>query len=438
MTNPHQTEPTNIDIRRASVPVIEAFRRGDHVAAARLLEIRRAVERPVVQEALDRYVFAGARRDLDAAEHCSVLQAEPDLSGTLERLRQAGLPPRMPVYDPVPGAPNELEGLTSAQKYDVYASIALTRGTQRAQDALDANESIIIGMRKETSTAASMGPMTQRGTGVYDDQIVVLRQDADGNRHFFAAARASTEPTAQYDHHASPRRRTEDGPFQDVGWRRSEGIDVDGDQLLDLGRLAIGTVEMRRTTHERGSNARPTEAFRPSPEQLGSGRREGGVQRDTNGDSYFNEHDIHGLQPLNATFKIHIGSGQNTDSAGCQTIHPADYQQFIDAAHANPEQTRWQYVLTDTAEPPIQELDHAIDDAAAVPPQASVATPHADRAIAAALAGDSDALDRLSREFVQSTEAGQMMQMSEQLMQQPALQQDPVQARASHQDPARQ
>ena len=116
MTNPHQTQPTNIDIRETSERVIEASRGGDHVAAARLLESRRTRERPVLQETLDRYVFTGARSDLDASKHCSMLQEDPELSGPLKRLRQAGLPPRMPVYDALPGSPIELEGLTSAQK----------------------------------------------------------------------------------------------------------------------------------------------------------------------------------------------------------------------------------------------------------------------------------------------------------------------------------
>src|SRR5690606_4517239 len=74
----------------------------------------------------------------------------------------------------------------------------------------------------------------------------------------------------------------------------------------------------------------------------------GMVQRDTNADGYFTAVDPHGAQDLNPTFKIHSGSRNNTDSAGCQTIHPDDYRAFIDAAQSNPRQTRWQYVLTST------------------------------------------------------------------------------------------
>ncbi len=110
----------------------------------------------------------------------------------------------MPEYSQVADQPNELVGLTEAQKYDVYASMVETRGNQNARDALGTQDSVLLGLRKETSTLASMDSNGQRGTGVYDDQIAVLRKDANGGRHWYMADRASTEPTAQYDRHAEP------------------------------------------------------------------------------------------------------------------------------------------------------------------------------------------------------------------------------------------
>lgn len=63
MTNPHSTNATDIDIRAAADRVIAQMRQGRHDQALRLLETERESERPVVQEALDRYVSARARAD---------------------------------------------------------------------------------------------------------------------------------------------------------------------------------------------------------------------------------------------------------------------------------------------------------------------------------------------------------------------------------------
>lgn len=57
MTNPHPVTPTDIDIRAAADRVIAQLQQGRHAEALRLLERERAEERPVVQEALDRYVW---------------------------------------------------------------------------------------------------------------------------------------------------------------------------------------------------------------------------------------------------------------------------------------------------------------------------------------------------------------------------------------------
>lgn len=204
MTNPHPTIETDIDIRMAADRVIEHLRQGRYEAAFQVLDRERADERRVVQESLDRYVVAGARTELDQARRVAAPEAIP----VLERLHQAAGPPRMPEYNHRDAnSPNELVGLTQEQKYDVYASIVETRGNQAAFNALRNEQSVILGLRKETSTVRSMDDPRipgvedrelRRGTGVYDDHIVVLRKDRDGNRHWFLADRASTEPTAQY------------------------------------------------------------------------------------------------------------------------------------------------------------------------------------------------------------------------------------------------
>lgn len=60
MTNPHIADKTDIDIRASADRVIKGLQQGRQAEALRLLEQERQGERPVVQEALDRYVAAGA------------------------------------------------------------------------------------------------------------------------------------------------------------------------------------------------------------------------------------------------------------------------------------------------------------------------------------------------------------------------------------------
>ena len=421
MTNPHSTNATDIDIRAAADRVIAQMRQGQHDQALRLLETEGEGERPVVQEGLDRYVSAGGGDQVNDLRRSGALRAS-ELEPVLERLQQAVQPPRIPEYNGREvNEPNELVGLTSAQKFDVYASIVETRGNQAASDALRNEESVLLGLRKETSTLASMGDRELRGTGVYDDQIVVLRKQANGERHVFIADRASTEPTAQYDERAEPGPARMQTPYANVAWRRSEGEDVNRDGMSDMGRLAEGTIEMATAEHANPRLARTMDAFRPSPEQLTPPRDANRVQRDSNGDGWFTENDINGLQNLNPSFKIHSGSRANTDSAGCQTIHSEDYLGFNNAARANPQQTRWQYVLTSTegglfhdvnrgreqgrgAEERQPNLDAPAENPRGQqPPQAgSFNDPAIDRYLAAVMSGDSASADRAAIEFARS------------------------------------
>lgn len=363
MTNPHPATPTNIDIRAMADQVIAQLRMGRHADAIRLLETARDNERPVVQEALDRYVAVEARDVVGRLGRPGAVEAE--ILPVVERLQAATKAPRMPAHNRSPGEPNEFVGLTGAQSYDVYASIVEARGDQSARDALALDHhSVLLGLRRENPTMASGDGRGRAGTGVYDDRIVVLTRADDGERSVFIADRASTEPTAQYSHHAgSNGTRPLSGPggreetrllapspgYEGVTRpRKIEGEDVDGDSMRDLGRLAEGTVEMVVAEHPNPRSVGMSDAFRPSRTYLDSDRSAGMVQRDTNADGYFTAADPHGIQDLNPSFKIHSGSRNNTDSAGCQTIHPDDYRGFINAARINPGQTRWQYVLTAT------------------------------------------------------------------------------------------
>src|SRR5690606_15922351 len=245
--------------------------------------------------------------------------------------------------------------------------------------------------------------------------------------------RASTEPTAQYSHQAGSdgtrpfgdrdferRQIAPPAGYENVGWRRIQGEDVNGDTMRDLGRLAEGTIEMQLARHNNPAAVRTDTAFRPSPEQLQPERIGDMVQRDTNGDGFFTAADPEGLQRLNATFKIHSGSRRNTDSAGCQTIHPDDYRAFINAAQSNPRQTRWQYVLTSTQGGLFHNVEVGREPAPAAPPQAPrpapaerpmdhrgdisqpsgpFEDPGLNRYYAAVLAGDSAMADRIAFGF---------------------------------------
>ncbi len=278
---------------------------------------------------------------------------------------------RMPANTYGDAANSELQNLTDTQRHDVYASIVATRGNDAARNALTNGDRVILGLRQEDSTLATGqtgnahlpradDPATrtvdesQRGTGIYNDRLVVLWENADGTRGVHETLRASTEPTAQYDAHYASNRS--------VPYRRAEGEDVNRDRTSDMGRLAPGTIEMKEATH--GDDGH--DAFRPTRNAVAAGADM--VQRDTNGDGRFDGADVNGVQDLNDTFKIHRGSRNNTDSAGCQTIHPDEYRPFVDAVSRNAgDNPTWQYVLTNTTPSDTPVVDRAAPMPATAP-----------------------------------------------------------------------
>lgn len=450
MTNPHSIAPTGVDIRTTSDQIIDQLQQGQAADALRALERARGPERPVVQEAIDRYVAAGARNELETLRRGGIDHRPGEDNAALRRLERALEAPRLPDYSHEINAPNELVGLSEAQKYDVYASVVETRGSQEAYAALrQRGHSVLLGLRQENSAAASMGDARSAGTGIYDDHIVVLTRTADGVRGATIANRANTEPTAQYAHHAGSdgnrrfsgigvdreTRRIEPSPEYEgvTRVRKIEGEDVNDDTMWDLGRLTEGTFEMQSARHRNPRAVGTDDAFRPSPEQMSSGRHIGLVQRDTNGDGYFTVADINGVQNLNESFKFHSGSRTNTDSAGCQTIHPDDYRAFNAAARANPQQTRWQYVLTSTQNGLFRNVVNGTEEAHA-PREARPAEgarrqddlqgsnqarpgpfnePTMDRYYAAVLEGDSESADRIAQTFAQSLEGQRLSEQGE-------------------------
>ncbi|WJI17320.1 hypothetical protein MWN52_08815 [Pseudoxanthomonas winnipegensis] len=323
-----------MDISASADEVVALLQQGQaRQAAARLTELRQD-QATVVQESLDRYVAARAREQLNDLRHPGAAAAADSATvrPMLDSLAEADRPPRMPARD-------ETSALSQAQQHDVYGSIVAVRGDSAARDAMSTTDRVILGLRREDRTTE------KNGQGVYNDRIVVLWTDDHGGKHAREYNDATTEPTAQYDGHAKTIPASPG--FGNVTTRtKTEGDDVNGDRVRDMGRLADGTTEMRATTHP--YRGHPDEfALRPSSAALTAGANR--VERDSNGDGWFDARDTHGVQDLNDTFKIHRGSSRNTDSAGCQTIGGGRYDDFVQTVRATPGQDRWQYVLTSVA-----------------------------------------------------------------------------------------
>lgn len=352
-----------LDIDASAREVADLLNRGQTRQAVKRLDALRQGQDLVVQESLDRFVAVRARERLAVLEAPgAIAMGDVERVGaTMERLRGATSAPRFPAND-------ETHDISQAQMHDVYASVVASRGNHTARESLDRNnERVILGLRNDTKTTHNFG------RGNYDDRLVVVWKDSHGTRHAREFNRANTEPSAQYDHHAGSdgTRRFADGGhaprlggspgYEGVLHRKIEGDDANRDGVRDLGRLGEGTTEMLATTHPRYSGGRQIGnefALRPSAAAVTAGG--GRVQRDTNADGWFTAADLNGVQDLNNTFKIHRGSGRdNTDSAGCQTISGAQYDDFIAEVRRNPQQDRWQYVLTsvDVGQQPQQRRD---------------------------------------------------------------------------------
>ena len=360
------------------VTLLEARRMAE---ALPVLEQHRQGQPEVLQDALDRLVVADARTHLMQVGVQERDAMTPTSQASLTRLQSASGQPRFPVEVATPDNryADGLTNLTDAQEFNVYASIVKVRGNDAARAALEnPGERVILGLRRESSTLSAVDDLRTParegfglGTGEYDDRVIVLWKDRAGNGHVHVVENANTEPSAQYDHHsgsdgtrrfrsgAVEARREASAGFEGVKLRKIEGEDVNNDGVNDLGRLAEGTIEMQRATHPSGRGAPPHAAFRPTPQAVIAGGL--GVQRDTNGDGWFTATDINGIQELNNSFKFHRGGPYNTDSAGCQTIPPRHYDAFIQAAHGNPTQTRWQYVLTSATPGMFREVQVEIE-----------------------------------------------------------------------------
>lgn len=201
---------------------------------------------------------------------------------------------------PATGALPSTEGMSQAQKYELYAGYVNAYGDAQAKADLAAGRQVILGLRVDTAVGANAGK------GAYDDRIVVLQSGEHGGkvREFSAA----TEPSSQYD-----------GRY---------GGDADGDGRKELGRIAEGTVTFSKSHSDRlGDVLRPTQAH--------------DIVRDTNHDGRIGARDKT-VTSTDGSFLFHAGGNINTGSAGCQTMKPGDFQSFWNGLG---DQSRFNYVL---------------------------------------------------------------------------------------------
>lgn len=155
---------------------------------------------------------------------------------------------------------------------------------------------------------------------------------------------ACTEPGAQYSQRAAPAGagKRMDSRYADVAYRKSDGFDINRDGIKDAGRLAEGTYRY----FERRDQFLGARAFQMRTIPV--------VERDTNGDGWFNRADPSRFDPAGAGTSMYIHRGgsddtsqSNTWSGGCQTIPQNVYQEFL-AAVGNA--SAFYYVLVNTAD----------------------------------------------------------------------------------------
>ncbi len=199
-------------------------------------------------------------------------------------------------------------GQTSGLSGQRYADIIAQNGDRQAQADLAAGRPVVVALRNPTNTRAN------GGNGVYDDTIAVVQRQRDGS-YTVREFRGNTDPSAQYAYNG----------------RKPMGRDVNGDGRVDQGRLQAGSYRFRPDGQFLGN-----QSFRATRTQI--------VERDTNQDGIFDSRDGNRIDRSGAgtSMLIHQGGGNNTWSAGCQTMAPGDFNQFVNLVGG---QREFSYVL---------------------------------------------------------------------------------------------
>ncbi len=190
--------------------------------------------------------------------------------------------PLQPAPARGPVALQNTSRMTEGQKYDYYKGL-IEDGGGRFNNGT--NKRNLLALRTETNTH------TNGGRGVYDDKMVMVWKDSQGNKRVREYT-ANTEPSAQYE--------------------GRQGTDVNGDGRRDLGRVPAGYYEYSRSRSSRfGDILRPTNTIN--------------AERDTNHDGFFRDGRF-GDSGYSMLF--HKGGNTNTGSAGCQTFSSSEWSRF--------------------------------------------------------------------------------------------------------------
>jgi hypothetical protein len=181
--------------------------------------------------------------------------------------------------------------MTEAQKYDHYQRLTTMSGGKFNTTKGVPN---ILSIRTPTD-------MKVNKKGVYDDRTAVSYIDGGGNKRVREFA-SNTEPAARY--------------------QGREGEDVNRDGRKDLGRMMPGYYEYK---YEKG-NPRHGDVLRPTQDMI--------VARDTNQDGWFNDNQFGNAR---TSMLFHKGNRNDTASAGCQTMRPDDFKQFMETLNLGGE-----------------------------------------------------------------------------------------------------
>lgn len=224
----------------------------------------------------------------------------------------------------------QLPFLAPRLAHDFFGGLALERGSDAAKKALIRGQTLLVALRRESST------LWREGRGSYDDQLAVLR--GHGKTRSARIFPICTEPGAQYSQRSAVKDAGRvDARYAHVKHRKADGVDINKDGIKDAGRLTAGTYEY----FEKAGGFLGGRAFQVKTTQV--------VERDTDGDGRFTRQDPSRVDRRGAgtTMYIHRGGaignrGSNTWSAGCQTIPLNIYSDFLSALGSS---RRFFYVL---------------------------------------------------------------------------------------------
>jgi hypothetical protein len=198
-------------------------------------------------------------------------------------------------YEPVVRA--SAHNMSEAQKFEHYKAMI-----ERSGGTFNPNGPNVIGVRTPTNGKGN--------GGAYDDTMAVIWRDKQGGMHV-REFRGNTEPNGTYEGRM--------------------GQDVNGDGSRDQGRMRTGHYQFTATTFK-GNNAL---------RMIGDSR----VDRDTNHDGVFGN-DGGAASGGGASMLFHGGGANSTNSAGCQTLPPGEFDQFMSTLREAGGTSNVRYTLT--------------------------------------------------------------------------------------------